>query len=371
MLFGKTNEIMQIKQVQLNNFRNYNFLSLSFTPGVHIFWGCNAQGKTNLLEAIFIAVLGKSFRANHDDELIRWDANEGSIGIDFSNKIADYSLKFSLKRENNRENILNGKPVKKKELIGILNAVFFSPDDLGLIKGNPSQRRRFIDFEISQTNSAYYQALIQYNRAIYQRNHLLKRINDGHEKRSTIDLWDQQLIDLADRIVFERNSTIIQLTTIAEKIHNKMTNGTEKLSARYFVFGLQEKDEYRKWYSEILKSSRERDIRRGTTEFGPHRDDIIFEINSFNGKIFASQGQQRTTVLSLKLAEIELMRQHADEYPILLLDDVMSELDENRRIKLIEEINGKVQTFITGTEKLNMLDELNPLYYRVESGSVY
>lgn len=363
---------MQIKQVQLNNFRNYHSLSLSFTPGVHIFWGSNAQGKTNLLEAIFIAVLGKSFRANHDDELIRWDANEGSICVNFANKIADYSLQFSLKRENNRENILNGKQVKKKEVIGILNAVFFSPEDLGLIKGNPSQRRRFIDFEISQTNSAYYHALLQYNRAIYQRNQLLKRINEGQEKRSTIDLWDQQLIELADRIVIERRSTITQLMVIAAKIHNKMTNGTEILSARYFVFGAQEEEkEYRNWYGEILRSSREKDIRRGTTEFGPHRDDIIFEINSFNGKTFASQGQQRTTVLSLKLAEIELMRQNSEEYPILLLDDVMSELDEKRRIKLIEEIDGKVQTFITGTERLNMLDELNPVYYKVESGAVY
>ena len=365
---------MQIKQVQLNNFRNYHSLSLSFTPGVHIFWGSNAQGKTNLLEAIFIAVLGKSFRANHDDELIRWDANEGSICVNFANKIADYSLQFSFKRENNRENILNGKQVKKKEIIGILNAVFFSPEDLGLIKGNPSQRRRFIDFEISQTDSAYYNALVQYNRAIYQRNHLLKRVNEGQEKRSTIDLWDRQLIELADKIVFERRSTITQLMVIAAKIHNKMTNGTETLSARYFVFGAleqEEEKEYKNWYSEILRSSREKDIRRGTTEFGPHRDDIIFEINSFNGKTFASQGQQRTTVLSLKLAEIELMLRNSGEYPILLLDDVMSELDEKRRFKLIEEIDGKVQTFITGTERLNMLDELNPVYYKVDSGAVY
>ena len=365
---------MQIKQVQLNNFRNYHSLSLSFTPGVHIFWGSNAQGKTNLLEAIFIAVLGKSFRANHDDELIRWDANEGSICVNFANKIADYSLQFSFKRENNRENILNGKQVKKKEIIGILNAVFFSPEDLGLIKGNPSQRRRFIDFEISQTDSAYYNALVQYNRAIYQRNHLLKRVNEGQEKRSTIDLWDRQLIELADKIVFERRSTITQLMVIAAKIHNKMTNGTETLSARYFVFGAleqEEEKEYKNWYSEILRSSREKDIRRGTTEFGPHRDDIIFEINSFNGKTFASQGQQRTIVLSLKLAEIELMLRNSGEYPILLLDDVMSELDEKRRFKLIEEIDGKVQTFITGTERLNMLDELNPVYYKVDSGAVY
>ena len=362
---------MQIKQVQLKNFRNYHSLSLAFTPGVHIFWGSNAQGKTNLLEAIFIAVLGKSFRANHDDELIRWDAAEGSIGVNFATRIADYSLQFSLKREKNRENILNGKQVKKKDVIGILNAVFFSPEDLGLIKGNPSQRRRFIDFEISQTNPAYYHNLIQYNRAIFQRNHLLKRINEGYEKRNSIDLWDQQLIMLADKIVFERRSTIIQLAAIAAKIHNNMTNGTEILSARYFVFGAQEEDEYKKWYGENLQASREKDIRRGTTEFGPHKDDMIFEINAFNSKSFASQGQQRTAVLSLKLAEIELMRQHSDEYPILLLDDVMSELDENRRIKLIEEINGKVQTFITGTEKINMLDELNPVYYRVESGAVY
>lgn len=362
---------MQIKQVQLKNFRNYQDLTIIFTPGVHVFFGCNAQGKTNLLEAIFLAVLGKSFRASHDDELIRWEATEGTLCVDFINRIAEHSLQFRLKREKNRENFLNGQSVKKKEVIGFLNAVFFSPEDLWLIKGSPVLRRRFIDFEISQTNPLYYQALIQYNRVIYQRNHLLKQINEGYEKRNTLDLWDEQLIGLADTVVLERKETIRQLSTISCDIHKKMTDGAEKFSASYSVFGLEEKEKcYKHWYETVLRLSREKDIRRGVTEFGPHRDDIIFEINSHDGKTFASQGQQRSMVLSLKLAEIELMYQHTGEYPILLLDDVMSELDEKRRVKLIEEIDGKVQTFITGTEKINALSELNPVYYLVESGSV-
>jgi DNA replication and repair protein RecF len=363
---------MNITQLQLKNFRNYTDLSLGFDQGVHVFFGCNAQGKTNLLEAIFLAVLGKSFRAGNDDELIRWNTDESNLCIDFQNRIADHSLRFRLKREGNRENFLNEQPVKKKEIIGFLNAVFFSPEDLWLVKGSPAVRRRFLDFEISQVNPPYYQALLQYNRALYQRNHLLKQINDGYAKRNMIDIWDEELIVLADKLVAQRIASSCQLSDIAHRIHHKITNGAEDFSAHYFVFGKAEEKEadYKIWYGETLKVSRERDIRRGSTEIGPHKDDLNFTINNYDGKTFASQGQQRTIVLSLKLAEIELMHQQLGEYPLLLLDDVMSELDEKRRVNLIEEIDGKVQTFVTGTEKINALRGLKPTYYSVDCGAV-
>ena len=363
---------MHIKKIQMKNFRNYRDLSLDFDQGVHVFFGCNAQGKTNLLEAIFLSVLGKSFRAGNDDELINWDTNESSLCVDFQNNVAEHSLTFRLKREGTRENILNGQNVKKKDIIGFLNAVFFSPEDLWLIKGSPSVRRRFIDFEISQINPGYYQALIQYNRVLYQRNHLLKQVSEGFSKRTMIDVWDESIIILAEKLVTERIATIRQLSDIAYNVHKKITDGAEDFSAHYFIFGKAEETKwnYKQWYGETLKLSRDKDIRRGSTEIGPHKDDLYFMINSYDVKTFASQGQQRTSVLSLKLAEIELIRQRIGEYPILLLDDVMSELDEKRRVNLIEEIDGKIQTFITGTDKVNEMRGLHPTYYSVDSGLV-
>ena len=363
---------MQINQVLLKNFRNYRDLSIRFDQGVHVFCGRNAQGKTNLLEAIFIAVLGKSFRASNEEEVIHWDAHECNLQVKFQNKIADHELKIKLKREGARENILNGQPVKKRDIIGLLNAVFFSPEDLWLIKGSPSGRRRFIDFVISQTSPNYYRTLIQYNRALYQRNSLLKQINEGISKRNIIDPWNESLSILAEKLVNDRVYTLCELSAIAGKVHKKITNGAEEFSAHYLVFGSGEKKEYdyKRWYDNVLKESLEKDIRRGATEIGPHKDDLSFFIDSREERIFASQGQQRTSVLSIKLAEIELMLRHTGEYPILLLDDVMSELDEKRRINLIEEINGKVQTFITGTKQISALNELKPLYYYVNNGEV-
>ena len=363
---------MQINQVLLKNFRNYRDLTICFDQGVHVFCGSNAQGKTNLLEAIFIAVLGKSFRASNEEEVIHWDAHECNLQVGFQNKIAEHLLKIKLKREGARENILNGQPVKKKDIIGLLNAVFFSPEDLWLIKGSPSGRRRFIDFVISQTSPTYYRTLIQYNRALYQRNNLLKQINEGIARRNVIEVWDESLSILAERLVNERVDTICELSAIAGQVHKKITNGAEEFSAHYLVFGSGEKKEYdyKSWYDKTLKETLEKDIRRGATEIGPHKDDLSFFINTHDERIFASQGQQRTSVLSLKLAEIELMLHHTGEYPILLLDDVMSELDEKRRANLIEEINGKVQTFITATKEINALSDLNPIYYYVNSGEV-
>ena len=363
---------MKVTQVQLKNFRNYQAVTVDFSSGVQVFFGRNAQGKTNLLEAIFFAVLSKSFRTATDEEMIHWTAAESCLDISFQNKVADHRLQFKIQRGEKRENLLNGQAVKKKDVIGYLNAVLFSPEDLLLIKGNPAGRRRFIDLEISQTQPVYYRTLLAYQRALYQRNYLLKQIQDGQAKRNILDLWDDQLIPLAEKLTLSRRENIQRLSERACKIHDQITTGAESFSAHYLVFGASDTEmgEYRTWYKEMLAGSRERDIRRGTTEFGPHKDDLLFTINAYDGKVFASQGQQRTAVLALKLAEIELMHELIGEYPILLLDDVMSELDEKRRVNLIEEINGKVQTFITGTEKIQGLSELKPTYYRIDSGSV-
>jgi DNA replication and repair protein RecF len=364
---------MNVERIKLVNFRNYEAFDFCFDEGVHIFTGQNAQGKTNLLEALFLAVLGKSFRAGHDEELINWTSQHAMIEISFVNAIARHDLNLSLSRDGTRENLLDGQGIKKREIVGYLNAVLFCPEDLGLIKGSPSIRRRFLDFTISQVDRGYYHDLIKFNRVLLQRNNLLKKISYGSAKETFLELWDEQLVDLAGKLYYRRVTTLNLISELAKQRYDKITNGAERFSAHYFVFGRVAEEqimEYREWYRHKIYELREKDIRRGATELGPHRDDINFMIDDYPGKFFASQGQQRTAVLALKLAEIEIMKQTTGEYPILLLDDVMSELDHERRQKLIMEIDGKIQTFLTGTECFTSLNEMNATYYSVTGGKV-
>ena len=366
---------MFVTKVYLDNFRNYESLELNFDEGMHLFFGNNAQGKTNLIEAIFLAAMGKSFRAGNDNDLIHWKAIEGKIAVFFSNKVAENEVSFILRRNERRESILNRKNVRNREIIGALNAVLFSPEDLWLVKGNPSGRRRFIDFSLSQSDPLYYQNLIKYNRTLIQRNHLLKNINEGLEKRNLLEPWNEQLVSLATKIVWSRIERIELLLKEGNSIHEKITAGAEKISARYFIYGENEnrieKEQYENWYRERIASLCNKDILRGTTDCGPHKDDIEFGINSYDAKLFASQGQQRTIVLALKMAEIEIMHTIKGEYPILLLDDVMSELDEKRKKNLVEAISGKVQTFITGAGELDCLRLVKHNCYHISGGQVY
>ena len=361
---------MHVEQIQLRNYRNYDDIDITFDKSIHVFTGLNAQGKTNLLEAVFLAVLGKSFRASHDDELIKWQAVDSRISIAFTNKIASHLLIVKLRRGERRINILNGQIIKNKELFGLLNAVLFSPDDLCIVKGSPAVRRRFIDFEISQMDNKYYHDFIKYNRVLMQRNNLLKKINDGQEKRSSLDVWDEQLVELSDRLVTKRVAVIQQLSLVANAVHVKITEGSESFSAHYLIYGGIEKNNYLKNYQQKLIETREKDIRRGSTEIGSHKDDILFKINDYDCKMLASQGQQRTLILSLKLAELELLYKVDSDYPILLLDDVMSELDEKRRKKLMEAITGKIQTFITGTDSMNYLQGMKRTLYNIDGGII-
>lgn len=361
---------MNVKRIKLVDFRNYRELDLSFTPGVHIFTGNNAQGKTNLLEAIFLAVLGKSFRARKDEELIHWERESTKIEIEFTNLVASHSLNLSVSRDGTRKNLYDGQTIKKRDIVGCLNAVLFFPEDLWLIKGSPSERRRFLDFMISQVDRNYYQDFMKFNRILLQRNHLLKTMSQHMAKEKQLELWDEQLIELAEKICFRRHEVLRQISQIAAQKYANITSGTEKFSAHYLIFGQDtpEINTYRQWYRNKIIETREKDIRRGSTEFGPHRDDVVFMIDAYEAKFFGSQGQQRTAVLSLKLAEIELMNKITGEYPILLMDDVMSELDGLRRERLIHEINGKIQTFMTGTEKVVGLGDI-ATYHLVSSGT--
>jgi len=363
---------MNVERIKLVNFRNYKAFDLSFDKGVHIFTGQNAQGKTNLLEALFLAVLGKSFRAGQDEELIMWATETAKIEITFCNLVGTHSLQLSLSRDGCRQNLLNGQNIKKKDIVGYLNAVLFFPEDLWLIKGSPGIRRRFLDFTISQVDRHYYHDLIKFNRIILQRNNLLKKINQNCAKETFLDIWDEQLIELAAKL-FERRNEVLQLISeLAGQRYAKLTNATETFKAQYCTFGQEDAEikSYRQWYRQRLANCRGKDIRRGSTEVGPHKDDVVFMISEYDAKYFASQGQQRTAILALKLAEIEMMQRVTGECPILLLDDVLSELDGQRQQKLISEIDGKIQTFLTGTQKVNGLANISATYYEVSSGYV-
>ncbi len=366
---------MKVNRLKLSNFRNYEKIDMFFERGIHNLIGDNAQGKTNLLEAIFLAVLGKSFRAGNDDEMIRWDCASANVEIFYSNYISEHLLQLTMKRDGLRTNILDGNSKRKSEVVGSLNAVLFCTEDLWLIKGSPAIRRKFLDFTLSQIINKYYQYLLQYNRVILQRNHLLKKINYEKQKESLLDAWDDQLSELASQLFYNRIDLINQINIIANNKYKVLSNDGKNFSAAYLIYGVQDnfkinESNYRDWYQKKLRSLRIKDIIRGSTEIGPHKDDIGFFIDNYDAKYYSSQGQQRTAILSLKLAEIEIINNKIGEYPILLLDDVMSELDIHRRKKLIEEVNGKIQTFITGTDKIVWPDKLYYEDYSVVDGSI-
>lgn len=344
---------MKVNKIVLTNFRNYVNLTLTFTHSINIFIGKNAQGKTNILEAIYYAAMGHSHRTNTDGEIIRWQQDSASIIINFSRFNIENSLLFKFNVNQKKEIISNSYTIKPRELMGLFNAVLFSPEDLMLIKGMANMRRRFLDLEISQVSPAYYQQLLKYNRIVSQRNTLLKRIRESKEKPEMLDAWDDQLALVGSQIIKKRQNAVKKLAMLANLMHRKITNNKENLTVVYHKHGIDGTniENMAEEYSRKLVELRQNDIWRGSTSIGPHRDDLILSVNGVNLRTFGSQGQQRTGVLALKLAELEFIKSETGEYPVLLLDDVMSELDASRREHLITFIQDRIQTFITATEE--------------------
>lgn len=363
---------MRINQLDLRNYRNYVNLTLNFTHNINIFLGPNAQGKTNILEAVYYGAMGRSHRTNTDADLVRWHQEAGSINIRFTRMDIENNLNVKFIQHQNKQITYNSHQIKPRELIGALNVVLFSPEDLFLIKGAPVGRRRFLDTEISQANPSYYRQLLQYNRIIMQRNTLLKKIREKKAKTDLLDSWDGQLAVLAAHLVAKRREAIKKLAMLSNLMHRRITGNKESLLLSYETNGieLEAGRNMAESYQQQLVNMRNIDIMRGSTGVGPHRDDIILTVNGINLRTFGSQGQQRTGVLALKLAELEYIKSETGEYPVLLLDDVMSELDENRREQLLSFIKDKVQTFITATDDKFFPDWKPGKYYWVNAGNI-
>ncbi len=357
---------MFIDSLALNNYRNYVEENITFSHGINILYGDNAQGKTNILEAIYMLATTKSHRGSRDKEIINFNATESHIRAYVNRNDINHRIDMHLRASKNKGVAIDMVPIKKSaELMGLMNIIFFSPEDLSIIKDSPSERRKFIDMELCQINKIYYSDLSTYNKIINQRNNLLKQISFDRKQIDMLDVWDIQLVNYGIKVIKERNNFINMINEIIPEIHDKLTFGKEKILLCY-----DKNVDCDIYYDELLKI-RDKDIKYQTTQIGPHRDDIIFTVNGMDVKKYGSQGQQRTVALSLKLAEIELVKKLINDNPILLLDDVMSELDSNRRDALLESIDD-IQTIITCTgyddfikERLN-IDKI----YKVTQGKV-
>ncbi|MBF4695432.1 DNA replication/repair protein RecF [Fusibacter ferrireducens] len=351
---------MKIKSIALKNFRNYNYVHLGFDEHLNIIVGDNAQGKTNLLEALYVCGFGKSFRTTKDSDLVNFNEEITSVKIDIEHDNGYQEIiEYRINQKNRKEFLVNGVNITKiSDLLGTINLVLFYPDDLKLIKESPGERRKFLNRELSHISKIYCLDIIEYNRILMQRNELLKKIFYKPEHKETLEIWDEQLADKGSKIIMKRMHFIERLGEISREIHGNITNHVENLSISYItsVKNLTNYDTIKDDLIAGFKKNQESDIKRGFTSIGPHRDDIDIKINGINIKSFGSQGQQRTAALSLKLSEIEIIKSEVGEYPILLLDDVMSELDHKRQKDLIYTLKN-VQTIITTTDVKNLLDD--------------
>lgn len=354
---------MKIKSLKLKDFRNYNLLQLDFDDSTNIFYGNNAQGKTNILEAVYLSGTTKSHRGTKDRDLIRFGENESHIETVVEKRGMSYKIDMHLKKNSPKGIAIDKQPIRKAgELFGIINIVFFSPEDLNIIKNGPSERRRFIDLELSQLDKIYLNHLSNYNRIINQRNHLLKDLREAGRQENliqTLDIWDMQLVQYGNEIIKKRKEFIGKINEIISYTHKKLTGGKENIELVY------EPGSGSLSLEDALKKNREKDMRFKNTSVGPHRDDICFMTKDLDIRRFGSQGQQRTAALSLKLAEIELVKSVIHDTPVLLLDDVLSELDKYRQNYLLDSIHD-IQTLITCTgmdEFVNHRFSINKVFH--------
>ena len=341
-------------------------MSLGFDKSTNIFYGDNAQGKTNILEAVYLSGTTKSHRGTKDKDMIQFGANESHIETIVEKNGIKYQIDMHLKKNSPKGIAINKIPIRKaSELFGIINIVFFSPEDLNIIKNGPGERRRFIDLELSQLDKVYLNNLSNYNRIVNQRNHLLKEIDYNKGALETLDIWDIQLIQYGNKIIERRQKFIEEINKIISNIHKKLTGNREDIKIVYVPSNGALS------FEQALLKNKEKDLRIKSTSVGPHRDDIAFLVSDIDIRKYGSQGQQRTAALSLKLSEIELVKQSIHDTPVLLLDDVLSELDKHRQNYLLDSIHD-IQTLITCTgvdEFVNHRFSINKVFH-VQNGQV-
>ena len=334
---------MYIELIDLLNFRNYERQMIRLAPGVNIFYGDNAQGKTNILEAVYLAGTTRSHKGSKDREMIRQGEEESHIRMDLVRAGIRHRVDMHLRKNRSKGIAIDRIPVKRAgELFGIASLVFFSPEDLNIIKNGPSARRRFINFELCQLDKVYLNVLGEYSRCLMQRNKLLKEVENNPARTAELDVWDEQLLKYGTEVIRRRASFLSSMNKKTGEIHRELTDTKETLLLKY------EPNTTANEFAVNLAMARERDIRFGETHVGPHRDDAAVFINGMDSRVYGSQGQQRSAALSLKLAEIRMIREHTGDTPVLLLDDVLSELDSSRQNQLLSSIKG-IQTLITCT----------------------
>ena len=340
---------------------------MNFDQGTNILYGDNAQGKTNILEAVYLAGTSKSHKGSKDREMIRFENEESHIRMMVKKGDLSYKIDMHLRKNKAKGVAINGLPIRKaRELLGVVNLVFFSPEDLNIIKNGPGERRRFLDSELCQLDGVYITELAGYNHIVNQRNRLLKDLYMNPSLKETLDIWDMQMLQYGTKIINKRKDFVRDLNQVIQDIHHNLTGGIEHLEVVY------EPSTEAEDFENVLKKNRERDIRMKMTSAGPHRDDLSFVVNGIDIRKYGSQGQQRTAALSLKLSEIYLVKEKIKDTPILLLDDVLSELDSNRQTYLLDCIHD-IQTLITCTGLDDFVSNqfhINKVF-RVIKGEVY
>ncbi len=355
---------MRLLSLRLHQFRNYRELELPLSNDITIFYGDNAQGKTNLLEGIYTAARGFSFRTRREEELASFGTDAWATQLGYQDQYGNHTLlvkRASFQGKAKKETFWDGNKMSTRQQYGRVNLVLFTPDDLWLVKGDPALRRRFLDMEIAQTSPAYYELLTRYNRVLQQRNSFLKHWKmDAHAAEPQLLVWDQALVELAAGILELRLQALKGISVAAQDVYATITGNQGDLTLSYqqkkaaTTTVVEENPGRSYWAQLLLKELQKRhtlDLLRGYTSVGPHRDDLDILHNGRSLKAYGSQGQQRTAALSLKLSELEFIRKARGEYPILLLDDVLSELDQHRREKLLQCITGTVQTFLTVNDR--------------------
>lgn len=357
---------MYVESLALRNFRNYEALDIIFSDKINILYGDNAQGKTNILESIYLSATTRSHKRAKEKDIIRFGEEESHIRLNIKKRDVGHRIDVHLKKIGNKGIAIDGIPIKKStELFGLINIIIFSPEDLSVVKSSPGERRRFMDMEICQLSRIYYSNLSKYNKILDQRNNTLKQIAYRNGVEDVLDVWDDQLVDVGSSIIKERQNFINMLNEVIKEIHKNLTSEGEEIELKY------EPNVESDNFADVLKEKRNIDIKNTTTMSGPHRDDFGIFINNVDVRKYGSQGQQRTAALSLKLAEIELVKKIINDNPILLLDDVMSELDSKRREALLNSIKD-IQTIITCTGYDNFIKQRINVdkIYKISNGKI-